>query len=210
MDAVTLAVVAMTYTGSLVAKKFADDAVTLSWTKLKKRLGKYVGVGSDPAEVGLDTFRGSGVSEDEELAEMAERVVDGSAALRRARLVETAVAGARILWVDDNPRWNLNERRMLEGLGAVVVAVDSTPIALALLQTDRFDLVLSDMARGENPAEGLVMLKRLGTAGLGVPTVFYVGAVDPERGRPPGSAGIADHPEELLHLVLDALERSRL
>ena len=41
------------------------------------------------------------------------------------------------------------------------------------------------------------------------PVIFYVGEVDERRGPPPGSAGITNRPDELLHLVLDVLERRR-
>ena len=40
--------------------------------------------------------------------------------------------------------------------------------------------------------------------------VFYVGRVDRAAGVPAGSFGITNRPDELLHLVMDALERCRL
>jgi len=46
--------------------------------------------------------------------------------------------------------------------------------------------------------------------GDGAPVVFYIGDLDEDRGVPPGAFGITDRVEELLHLVLDALERRRM
>jgi hypothetical protein len=40
--------------------------------------------------------------------------------------------------------------------------------------------------------------------------IFYVGRLDPGAERPAGSFGITNRPEELLHLVLDVLERTRV
>jgi hypothetical protein len=41
------------------------------------------------------------------------------------------------------------------------------------------------------------------------PVIFYVGSSDPQSEPPPGSFGLTTDPAELLHLVLDALERRR-
>jgi hypothetical protein len=40
--------------------------------------------------------------------------------------------------------------------------------------------------------------------------ILYVTDPDPETPRPAGSAGITHDPAELLHLVLDVLERVRV
>jgi hypothetical protein len=86
--------------------------------------------------------------------------------------------------------------------------VRSTTDALAALGGATYDLVLSEVARAGESDAGLRMLGRLGPGSP--PVVFYVGRVDDARGVPRGAFGIADHPETLLHLVLDALERSRV
>ena len=43
---------------------------------------------------------------------------------------------------------------------------------------------------------------------LAVPVIFYVGHVT--DAAPAGSAGITAEPDELIHLVLDQLERKRI
>ena len=41
------------------------------------------------------------------------------------------------------------------------------------------------------------------------PVIFYIGIFDPKLGIPGGAFGITNRPDELLHLVLDALERKK-
>jgi len=40
-----------------------------------------------------------------------------------------------------------------------------------------------------------------------VPVIFYIGYPDPSKGVPPHAFGITHRPDELLHLIMDALER---
>jgi hypothetical protein len=56
----------------------------------------------------------------------------------------------------------------------------------------------------------MAALPALRSAAPDTPVVFCVGAVDQHRGPPMGSDGITDRPDELLHLVLDVLERRRI
>jgi hypothetical protein len=42
------------------------------------------------------------------------------------------------------------------------------------------------------------------------PVVFYIGQADPHVYTPPGAFGIASDPEDLLHLILDVMERKRM
>ncbi|MEJ2207065.1 MAG: response regulator [Gemmatimonadota bacterium] len=130
-------------------------------------------------------------------------------ALRRALAARTALRGARILWIDDHPEWIEWERRMLERLEIEVTTAANTGRALKELGADSYDLILSDIARGSRRDEGVAALPNLRSVAPDTPVIFYVGAVDEGRGLPPGSAGITNQPDELLHLVLDVLERRR-
>jgi CheY-like chemotaxis protein len=90
------------------------------------------------------------------------------------------------------------------------MAVQSTETAVECLESEAFDLILSDISRCGSNRHGLDALPRLRAASPGTPVVFYIGRVAREAGVPPGAFGITDHPGELLHLVMDALERRRL
>jgi CheY-like chemotaxis protein len=132
-----------------------------------------------------------------------------SPALHRLRAQWSLVEGARILWVDDHPESPRHEREMFEGLGAVVTMVRSTAEAAEVLDGARFDLIISDIRRGGDAKAGLRAIKPLRELGGGVPLVLYVGSTDPGRAVPAGAFGITSDPEELLHLVLDALGRGK-
>ena len=129
--------------------------------------------------------------------------------LRRARRNASVLKGSRLLWIDDDHSNNSNERQMLRQLEVEVTTVASTDEARAALQEQTFDVILSDIARGADPAAGLAILPALREQGSDVPVIFYVGDLTPERGVPPGAFGITNRPDELLHLLLDALERRR-
>lgn len=117
---------------------------------------------------------------------------------------------AQILWVDDNPQNNIYEREALQILGSNVDVATSTAEGLLALQSKVYDLVVSDMLRGNNPNEGLTLLEEMRNGRFPQRMVFYVGRVDPKRGTPEGAFGITHRPDELLHLIMDILERTRV
>lgn len=129
--------------------------------------------------------------------------------LWRAAQAREALHGARILWVDDEPGSVRFEAEALSSLGARVEPVRDTAAATALLGRQSFDLVISDIARADDPAAGLAGLPELRRWAPDTPVVFYVRALDRTRGVPPGAFGIADDVDELFHLIVDALERRR-
>lgn len=116
---------------------------------------------------------------------------------------------AKILWVDDVPDNNFNEIKMLHQLRTDVTTARSTDEAVALMEKQTFDIVLSDLKRGDDDLAGLTMLGRLKDSHPGLPVIFYVGEYDPARGTPPFAFGLTNRPDEMLHLVLDILERTK-
>lgn len=143
--------------------------------------------------------------------------VDRKAALDRANANRAVLEGAEILWVDDSPSNNRNEARMLRSFGALVTFAASTDEASRALQTGTeqhqpFDIILSDISRNlptPDPTAGLTMLPRLRNAGFHQPVIYYVGRPDPNAGVPAGAFGVTNRPDQLLHLVIDALARVR-
>ena len=69
-----------------------------------------------------------------------------------------------------------------------------------------FQVILSDIARGSRADAGLRALPELRRLAPGVPVIFFVSEVDHDLGVPDGATGITDRTDELLHLVVDALE----
>jgi hypothetical protein len=133
---------------------------------------------------------------------------DKERALRRARQHLNLLADAQILWVDDHLENNVNERRMLRQLKAGVDTARTTDEALDMLSRGNYDLVLSDMSRGDDPVAGLKLAQQ-SQRDKRVPVIIYINAIDPAKGVPPYTFGITNRPDELLHLTLDALERTK-
>lgn len=117
-------------------------------------------------------------------------------------------AGARVLWVDDNPGNNIHERQSLEAFGIQFVLAQSTQAALDLLKQGRFDLVISDMNRPPDAEAGYTLLDSLRQAGDSTPYIIYAGSrslssqLEAQRR---GAAGCTNSPNELFGLVLSVL-----
>ena len=130
--------------------------------------------------------------------------------LRRAQVVQTLLAGARALWVDDHPSNNLYERTMLSTLGVSADVAVSTNEALYMLRHLQYDIILSDMARDSNNRAGLELLEALQAREVETPIVFYVAQLDSDREIPRGAFGFTNRPDELMHMIFDILERRHL
>lgn len=136
---------------------------------------------------------------------------EASLVMERASRNLSRLQRAKILWVDDTPENNFNEIKMLHQLRSDVETAKSTEEALSLIgeKKDAFDIVLSDLKRGDDPTAGLGMLARLREAHPNLPVIFYLGEFDPARGVPPFAFGLTNQPNELLHLILDVLARRK-
>jgi CheY-like chemotaxis protein len=189
-----------------LGKGVASEAAKSLWQSVTDSYRKWRG--EDPPESGLDAATTDALLEKSpELIERVQAYAAESSVIRRASLVQSALSDAKILWIDDHPEWNILERRSFESLGIDILPVESTRSAVASLASEQFDLIISDIARQDRQSEGIeafTSLRRVSSA----PVVYYVGTV--KGGTPIGAFGIASSPVELLHLCMDALERSRL
>jgi len=116
-----------------------------------------------------------------------------------------------ILWVDDNPMNNVYESNLLKRLGADVYPVRSTQEALAFLEQNPCDLVISDLSRvegeREKPEAGYELLDALNRRDQQVPLIFYTGqAARMNKKRIRAAHGAADHPSQLIDLTMRALQ----
>jgi CheY-like chemotaxis protein len=128
--------------------------------------------------------------------------------LRRAARIPEVLRDASILWVEDDHTLTAPERQALSSLGAEIVEAETTDEAVEYLTHSTFDVVISDMDRAGNSQAGLELLSWL-RGHPQVPVIFYIADVDPDGPDPAGSFGLTDRPDELLHLVMDALVRRR-
>jgi hypothetical protein len=115
-----------------------------------------------------------------------------------------------LLWIDDMPESLHGERKMLQDLHVEIDLARSTAEAEQFLQINHYDIILSDIARGNDRKAGIEFLMTYAQREKRAPVIFYVGYFQPEKGVPPYAFGITHRPDELLHLILDALERKQV
>lgn len=207
VDPVSILVASATYLAAEVARKPADAFATKLWDTVKGALRKVLDREPRPADVSPATIRRAS-EEFPAVAGALHAARSRSSALRRAEHVEKVLRGARALWVDDHPESNAWERELFRSLGVVIVTVETTRSALACLQAESFDVMISDIRRDDEDGNGMDGAMRIHRAIPTLPIVFYVGDLS-STGIPEPSSGITNEPNELVHLVLDRLERAR-
>jgi CheY-like chemotaxis protein len=139
---------------------------------------------------------------------------DKERALKRALANRNLLADARILWVDDRPENDNNERRMFQQLGVYCDFAQTTESALEYLKEYEYHCVISDMEREGEPeahraTAGIELIRLMRSRQNMLPVILYVGSYDSNRGTPPEALGITNRPDQLLHLLVDALERMK-
>lgn len=122
----------------------------------------------------------------------------------RLNKAQRRLAATRLLWIDDYPAGNNAEMGILKDLGATIDVARCDSEARERLNGAVYDIVLSDIRRGETEDAGIRFLPEASGAMLEPPVIFYVGE---SKGTPDGAFGIATRPDELMHLIVDALER---
>jgi CheY-like chemotaxis protein len=128
---------------------------------------------------------------------------------RRAERMSPLLPGARVLIVNDVPAEMQHVVRILRDLRLEVTVATTTETGIALLGSNSFDVVVSDMRRGGEFDAGIQLIREMRGRGLDCPTILTPGRFEPERGTPPYAFGITNRVDELLNLLFDVLERAR-
>jgi CheY-like chemotaxis protein len=128
---------------------------------------------------------------------------------RRAQRIKKIIEDGRILFVNDSPDQMQQVISILKSLGMSVDIATSTSQALILMTASAYDVVISDMKRGDIVDEGLRFLNETIKRGIMQPMIFTVGHYEPDRGVPPFAFGITNRVDELFNLIFDVLERAR-
>ncbi|GGI76701.1 hypothetical protein GCM10007978_12940 [Shewanella hanedai] len=118
---------------------------------------------------------------------------------------QSPAAIGRILWVDDNPDNNIKERAALREHDIGVYITTSTEEALLLLSIYGYEMVISDMGRGEDPIAGLKLLRQIRESGGKIPYIIYTINDTQELNdevRRSGGQGVAVDSENLHKLVM--------
>lgn len=130
--------------------------------------------------------------------------------LKRLQLIAPLLKSVRILWVDDHPQNNVNERALVEDYGISVKVASNSADAEKELRESSYLMVITDLERAGNAREGLEFVDRTIRDRTYRPTIAYTGADQEGKPRPAHLFGITNRPDHLIHYVCDIVERERL
>jgi hypothetical protein len=141
------------------------------------------------------------------------------------------VRDARILWVDDHPENNAALVELLRKIGARIDTAQTNDAAFALMRSNRYDAVISDVGRDVGPEKDSERKELMGVDFAeavfdtwGQRPLLFVRRFDPTE-LPDATAderlhvtqlvdrkafGRTNRYDEALHMILDMLERARL
>lgn len=147
------------------------------------------------------------------VAQLAPRNLDYSIRSTRPILHDAPDATANILWVDDHPVNNRAEVATFRARRIAVHVAESTDDALKLMAMNRYQLVISDLGRGEDRLAGIKMIAAMRQRRLNIPVLIYtVRPADPVGSRfqrtlvvQGGAADLAVTPQEVRAKVLSRL-----
>lgn len=114
--------------------------------------------------------------------------------------------------MDDRPSNNRYERWALENMGMTVELSTTTESAQEKLRHGSYDVVISDMARPEDPRAGYVLLDWMRRREKSTPFVIYSSSNHPEHydeAISAGAIGSTGRPQELVDMILRALRDAR-
>ncbi len=115
--------------------------------------------------------------------------------------------GKSILWVDDNPADNELAVRALRKLQLDVEQATSTDQGLTAMKRRHFDLVISDMGRGQDLRAGYELLTAIRSQGIQVPFLIFAGSDTPEFRREAALNGAQLSTNDMLELMDKIIEQ---
>jgi CheY-like chemotaxis protein len=124
--------------------------------------------------------------------------------VRSALSQVTEVSLKRVLWADDRPENNINELTALANLGFVTTTVASNTAAKVFLEKMTFDLVITDLGRGDTEDDGAQLVTYLHSARPKLPVVVYTINADASRSalEAAGARAVEDRPDALIDKIL--------
>src|SRR5262245_3013464 len=131
MEPISLLVAAGAYLGAEAAKQVGDKLIGNAFDGIKGLWKKCFGRDPKPDDFTPAAVQAAKLDAQPAFVEQAREVVKRSSALRRAELVNAALNGAAVLWVDDHPSNNAYERQVLVALGIRFDLATTTAEALA-------------------------------------------------------------------------------
>lgn len=131
-----------------------------------------------------------------------------NALFARMAAVKDRKTPIRAIWLDDDfGAPELSEMRLIQALNVQLDRVFEEITVEKMMAATPYDLIISDIKRGENHKAGLEFLQKLIANTQRIPMIFYTIRYDETRGTPPFAFGVTNNPSELVHLVMDVIER---
>ncbi|MFH8573366.1 response regulator [Streptomyces sp. NPDC017993] len=131
-------------------------------------------------------------------------------ALGRLEHAADVLQGGKMLWVDDRPEGNAPLVELFRTAGMHIDIALSTKEATPLFRRRPYDVIISDIDRSGDRQAGIKMLRLLEQYHLDVPVLIYTGRFNPERGVDRRIFAATTAPVDLVHYVIDLMERARL
>jgi CheY-like chemotaxis protein len=201
--------VANTTVGLILGLAFVVVALVLGLRLLSRPGGGRLEASADAfgmkGRIALDTRGREQVERSLDEATSKKNLPEGSATAKRELARTTSIQAARILWVDDNPDWNITESLMLRDLGLSILQALTTADAIRYLEEGEFDLLITDLTRGEDRGAGLDLLRAV--AHKAFPKIVYAG--EPlqrtDVALSLGARAVTTTPGQLLEAVLSVI-----
>ncbi len=127
--------------------------------------------------------------------------------LQRLSNVKERNLSLKALWIDDNLPLTLSEQRLINALNVQIDSAHNSEIAESMIKNTTYHFIVSDMLRNGNPTEGFDFITKLVKQNIHIPAILYITKYNTEKGVPPHVFGVTNKPSELLHLVMDIIER---
>lgn len=118
---------------------------------------------------------------------------------------------AKILWVDDHPINNQEERLAFADYGVFCDSYTNNGEALEAFDSGSYELVLSDIGRDSEAESGWNLLAEIRKRDSQIPFGFYTIGIDAALGRQASAAGataIVEKPSDLFVFVVSSLGRA--
>ncbi len=127
--------------------------------------------------------------------------------LQRLSNVKERNLSLKALWIDDNLPLTLSEQRLINALNVQIDSAHNSEMAETMIKNATYHFIVSDMLRNGNPTEGFDFITKLVKQNIHMPAILYITKYNTEKGVPPHVFGVTNKPSELLHLVMDIIER---
>jgi len=104
----------------------------------------------------------------------------------------------KVLWVDDRPQNNIGLQYAFQTLGMVVICIDSNDgIAAAFKTANGFDVVITDMGRGNDRQAGKKTIEIIRNQYSGTPVIVYTARYPADQDLVPPVIAITNSPQKV-------------